>query len=472
MQQQRGAITAVIVALACLLAMPAMAQVDHTSFITGPITSGPEATQKCLECHEDQAMDFMKTSHWNWALEQEVHGKEVFRGKRDAINNFCTSVSANEIFCSGCHAGYGMEDVKTFDFTDKTKIDCLVCHDNTGTYKKAAGTGGMPASNLDLLNIAQNVGMPVRDNCGTCHFFGGGGDAVKHGDLDSSMSYPDRATDVHMDADGPDFQCQECHKTANHQITGNSLGVSPTGNSHFGCTQCHEAAPHAESRLNDHAEAVACQTCHIPYFAKNIATKMSWDWSTAGDDAKEHAADNKDKYGKHTYVKKKGTFEYGKMVQPEYAWYQDGAADAYLPGEKMDPTKVTKLAYPTSTIKDKEAKIYPFKVHRGQQIYDKNHKVFITAKVYGNGGYWKDFDWDKAAKLGMEENPIMIEKGLKYSGEYGFAPTEMYWRINHMVSPAEDALKCLDCHGDNGRMDWKALGYKGDPMSNKKWARK
>jgi len=159
------------------------------------------------------------------------------------------------------------------------------------------------------------------------------------------------------------------------------------------------------------------------------------------------------------------------MVKPEYAWYEDGKADAYLPGEKMDPTQVTKMAYPTSTFKDTNAKIYPFKVHRGKQIYDKKQNIFITAKVYGDGGYWKDFDWDKAAKLGMEANPIMIEKGLTYSGEYGFAPTEMWWRINHMVSPKEDALSCLDCHGDNGRLDWKGLGYKGDPMDNPKFAR-
>jgi hypothetical protein len=54
--------------------------------------------------------------------------------------------------------------------------------------------------------------------------------------------------------------------------------------------------------------------------------------------------------------------------------------------------------------------------------------------------------------------------GLPYSGKYGFAETAMYWRINHMVVPARDALGCLDCHGGGGRMDWKALGYKGDPL--------
>ena len=37
----------------------------------------------------------------------------------------------------------------------------------------------------------------------------------------------------------------------------------------------------------------------------------------------------------------------------------------------------------------------------------------------------------------------------------------MYWKVNHMVVPKADALKCNDCHGQNGRLDWKALGYAG-----------
>jgi hypothetical protein len=31
--------------------------------------------------------------------------------------------------------------------------------------------------------------------------------------------------------------------------------------------------------------------------------------------------------------------------------------------------------------------------------------------------------------------------------------TEMYWPLNHMVSPAEHSLKCIDCHTrENGRL--------------------
>ncbi|WP_374758365.1 tetrathionate reductase family octaheme c-type cytochrome [Shewanella sp. c952] len=438
-----------------------MASNPHSEYVEGPFTQGSDVTTQCIECHEDHAKDFMKSSHWTWELEQKLPGRTVKRGKKDAINNFCTSISGNEPRCTSCHAGYGWKD-NNFDFTDMTKVDCLVCHDTTGTYVKDPAGAGEVLAKVNLERVAKNVGAPVRDNCGTCHFFGGGGDAVKHGDLDSSMSYPDKATDVHMDTDGNDFQCQTCHTTEDHQITGNAMGVSPGGQNPIGCVNCHDATPHKNKKLNTHSATVACQTCHIPFFARNEATKMSWDWSTAGSDLEE----TKDQYGKKNYQKKKGNFVWGKMVEPEYAWY-NGNADAYMVGDKMDPTKVTKLTSPLGDINDSSAKIYPFKVHRGKQIYDSKQNIFVTAKVYGKGGYWKDYDWDKAAKLGMEANQVLADKGITYSGEHGFAATEMWWRINHMVSPKTEALKCSDCHNKGTRMNWQALGYDTDPMKSK-----
>ena len=445
-----------------LASLNAIADNPHKEAIQGPFTQGSQVTEQCIECHEDHAKDFMKSSHWTWELEQKLPGRTVKRGKKNAINNFCTSIAGNEPRCTSCHAGYGWKD-NSFDFSDMTKVDCLVCHDTTGTYIKDPAGAGEALAKVNLERVAQNVGMPVRDNCGTCHFYGGGGDAVKHGDLDSSMAYPDKATDVHMDTDGNDFQCQTCHTTEQHQITGNAMGVSPGGDNDIGCENCHDSAPHANKRLNTHTASVACQTCHIPFFARNEPTKMSWDWSTAGSDQEETV----DEYGKHTFMKKKGSFVWGKMVKPEYAWY-NGKADAYMVGDKMDPTKVTKLTTPLGDIADKTAKIYPFKVHRGKQIYDKKQNIFVTAKVYGKGGYWKEFDWDKAAKLGMEANQALAQQGIKYSGEHGFAETEMWWRINHMVSPKDQALKCNDCHNKGTRLDWQALGYDDDPMKNKK----
>jgi octaheme c-type cytochrome (tetrathionate reductase family) len=445
--------------------------VDHKE-ITGPFTSPMEVTQKCLECHEDAGHEVMQTSHWTWKREQDFGERGVVdRGKINTVNNFCISINGNWARCTSCHVGYGWKDAG-FDFSDASRIDCLVCHDTTGTYKKPGPAAGMPAGYtgnekfdkkpVDLVAVAQNVGTPSRDNCIVCHGFGGGGNNVKHGDIDSSMKKPTAAHDVHMGNDGQDFTCQTCHTTEQHRIKGNAMVVSPRGENHLTCTDCHDAEPHSETLLNQHMARVACQTCHIPSIAKEMPTKLSWDWSAAGEDIVDPP---KDDYGMHTYAKKKGSFVWGKNVTPTYAWY-NGKAEGYLLGDKIDPDQVTKLSYPLGDISDSTAKIYPFKVHSGKQIYDKVNKYFITPKLWPSGkdkldAYWKSFDWDKASAAGMKIT------GLDYSGEYGFAPTEMYWRLNHMVTPSDKALGCLDCHGDNGRLDWQKLGYDGDPMRQK-----
>jgi hypothetical protein len=46
----------------------------------------------------------------------------------------------------------------------------------------------------------------------------------------------------------------------------------------------------------------------------------------------------------------------------------------------------------------------------------------------------------------------MRDAGLPFSGKVGFVETKMHWPIAHMVAPAEDALRCADCHARDGRM--------------------
>ena len=176
---------------------------------------------------------------------------------------------------------------------------------------------------------------------------------------------------------------------------------------------------------------------------------MDWDWSTAGQDIPEDP---------HEYLKIKGSFVYERNFMPDYAWY-NGNADRYLLGDEMDPNEVTLLNQPLGSIDDPTAKIWPFKIHTAKQIYDTENNILLQPKTVGEGGYWTEFDWDLAAELGSEA------AGLDYSGKYGFADTEMYWAMTHMVQPKENALQCTECHSDNGRMDWDALGYNGDPMN-------
>jgi octaheme c-type cytochrome (tetrathionate reductase family) len=420
---------------------------DHAALITGPLETGPEATRACLECHTEAAREVMATSHWSWlGPEATIAGHEdpVRIGKRNLINNYCVSITSNWPRCTSCHAGYGWRD-ETFDFSDPTNVDCLVCHDQTGAYYKEPMGAGHPAPDVDLVAVAKSVGRPTRRNCGYCHFQGGGGDAVKHGDMDGTFYFPVERFDYHMGA--LHFQCVDCHRTEDHEMTGRALSVSADRTNRLECTSCHEPTPHEHERLNAHIGTVACQTCHIPRMAIGAPTKMEWDWSTAGQDL--------DIEDPHVYQKKKGSFVYRQNIPPEYYWY-NGRSGRYLQGDLIDPDAVTRLNPPEGGIGDAEARIWPFKVHRGAQIFDRVHKHFLVPKVVGAGGYWSEFDWNLAARLGSEA------AGLAYSGEYGFAETAMHWPITHMVVSADKAVQCTDCHG-GGRMDWRALGYDGDP---------
>ena len=421
--------------------------VDHSSLIEGPFETGSEVTLRCLECHAEAGEQMLQSVHWTWeSKEYQIEGRPepVTIGKKNSLNNFCIGIQSNWTGCTSCHAGYGWED-ENFDFSKSENIDCLVCHEQTGTYVKS--NSGLPAEGVDLVSVAQSVGYPDRDNCGGCHFSGGGGNAVKHGDLDEHLFNPSEGIDVHMG--GNDFVCTDCHQTENHEISGRSISVSLDNENQIYCTDCHSETLHEDERINSHGQSVACQTCHIPAGAVKDPTKMYWDWSTAGQDLPEDP---------HSYLKIKGSFVYEGDFVPEYYWYS-GIKDRYLLGDGIDPDQPAVLNPIEGDVNDPDAKIWPFKVHRANQPYDTVNNYLLQPKTVGEGGFWTDFDWDQALRLGSET------VGIEYSGEFDFAETEMYWPISHMVAPIEEALHCDDCHGDDGRLDWDALGYPGDPIT-------
>jgi len=206
---------------------------DHAEFeiLQKEFTSGEEVTEACLSCHTEASDQVMHSIHYNWDYEHPETGQTL--GKKNVINSFCGSVVGNEPRCTSCHAGYGWEDMNSPPPQQETAVDCLICHDTSGTYTKTATGAGHPpldpvkegtktitganAVAVDLTKAAQSVGAPTRDNCGQCHFYGGGGDNVKHGDLSSALSNPTKQVDVHMDAEGPNFTCSTCLVSDSHE---------------------------------------------------------------------------------------------------------------------------------------------------------------------------------------------------------------------------------------------------------------
>lgn len=449
---------------------------DHGKFeaLRGPFHDGPEVTQACLTCHTEAGHQFMRNIHWTWTYDNPKTGQQL--GKKFLVNTFCTNARGNEGMCAQCHAGYGWKD-ETFDFTNQANIDCVVCHDRTGTYYKTPNSAGNKACSvmfegkqpIQWAKVAQSVGLPARENCGGCHFYGGGGDGVKHGDLDSSLIHPDRKLDVHMDEQGLNFACTNCHVTNKHVWAGSRYDVmarDPEGSGKPGqrrdvatCESCHGTRPHPQTsltglKLNDHVKRVACQTCHIPTIARGgVATKTDWDWRTAGKTKNGEGYKEKNYTqgnGEHraTYKSIKGSFQYDENFPPHYAWFNGQMVYTTI-DTRFDPNQgPVDINHIEGTATDPNARIWPFKQMHTVQPYDKGNNTLVYMHLWGDdeNAYWGNYDFGKAIQTGMEKH------GLPYSGEYGFVETYSYWPITHMVAPKEDALACGECHAKQGRL--------------------
>lgn len=428
---------------------------DHSTFavLQQPFASPREMTAACLTCHKSRAGEVMKTAHWKWTSPDTlINGLVIHSGKMNVLNNFCVGIQSNEALCSTCHVGYGLSS-SDFDFAGPENVDCVVCHDNTGTYIKEKGKSGMVAAAVDLNLVAQHVGPASNRNCSNCHAKGGGGNNVKHGDLDMDMANPEKCTrevDVHMSGDGAGLNCSKCHITSHHEVRGvgpmtNASTLSDAPN-RASCAECHTDRPHTQPILNDHYKKIACQTCHIPLYAKLNKTKVFWDWSSAGKtrNGEYYEESNEDKT--KVFDSKHGTSVYGSNLKPEYRWW-NGIAGTTTLDTKINPADTVDMNQLSGDYKDSGSKIFPFKIMRGKIPYDTVNLTFIQFKSFGpkgSGALWSDFDWNKAAKAGMDY------AGKPFSGGIGFADTRSYWPLNHMVSPASEALSCSDCHSRNG----------------------
>jgi len=430
-----------------------------------------QGTKTCLKCHEKEAKSFFNSQHYQWQGEapQIVNSKGKRLGKINTINDFCTNPTANWIGdeknsrgetisngCSKCHAGLGLQPSPTESAEQLENIDCLICHAKgyqREIYKKDdGGFGWRPIlwKNREGLNtVSKRIIMPTRTNCLRCHAGSGGGQNYKRGDLEYDLSDCDRNFDVHMGKDGVNLDCIDCHRGEDHRVRGRGADLSGSDmpSKPISCdgTECHGAKPHASSVLNKHAERVYCATCHIPSFAKTDATDMVRDWS------KPFYNKEKDRYS--------ATIELKKDVTPVYAWYNGTTWEQLLgePVRKMADGSIGMMV-PQGSKADPKAKIYPFKLHKGRMPVLSGRDYILPIEVEE---FFKSGEMDKAVK-GAAERTYGVREASYYWND-----TVRYMGINHEAVPKEKALGCLDCHDTGKRLDWKALGYDGDPLMKK-----
>ena len=438
---------------------------DHTrhKVLQQDFKSGMEVTRACLSCHSEAEAQFHKTVHWTWLTDPADTGKQ-FGKAGNSLNNFCISANKNEDKgCLSCHPGWGT--------SRDSGVNCLVCHSQKEMNFDEAMTdikGFLEEGDAESLEIAteiqaelkeaaQSIGLPGRKNCGSCHFYGGGGDGVKHGDLDTSLAKPNKALDVHMGKDGKNFDCVRCHTTTLHNIAGRVYTLPAARErkslveddmaSKITCESCHTSTPHkAGSKANDHTDKVACQSCHIPEFARVNPTKMSWDWSQAGKTKDGKKYKTKDEFGKFDYMSIKGQMKWAKHIKPEYYWY-NGTIHSTTAKDSIDPGQTVKVSWPEGSRSEANARIYPFKVHRGKQPYDKVNNTLLAPLLSGKDGYWSTLDWNRALSKGQEALDI------PFSGQFDFVDTTYVFPITHMVAPKDNVVACTECHtGKDSRL--------------------
>ena len=470
----------------------ALTTADHSQFVQlqQDFESGPDVTRACLSCHTEAAKQVMKTQHWTWSSLNPKTGQTV--GKKTLVNNFCIGIAANYPNCTSCHVGYGWKD-KNFDFSVEENVDCLVCHDTTGTYRKPSGLAGHPVYKemeypprsgkilrpVDLQKVAQSVGKTSRYTCGACHYYGGHGNGVKHGDLDNSLEVPDKNLDVHMDALGLDFSCSTCHRGSGHTIAGSRFQMSVKRGGPLlrgmaeernpaSCESCHGNEPHTAKTManvkplkgytsvsmavivNNHNEKLACQTCHIPAMARGgVPTKLVWDWSQAGKmDAEGKPYETHDAKGHLVYDSAKGAFVLAENVIPSYVWFNGEVRYTTLADKIEKSQGFVPINRFMGSPTDGKSRIWPVKVYRGIQPYDPVNKTLVIPKTYEGdndpASYSIGFDWPKAVAAGM------ADRGAPFSGNVDFIRTQMIWPITHMVAPKEKTLACSECHSRNG----------------------
>lgn len=414
--------------------------------------------ENCLGCHAEQATEMFNTTHYQWVGDAPdmVNGAGQPQGKlTNAVNSYCINILGNWPVCGSCHAGRGLRPDDPGAGLEN--IDCLMCHSQDYAARRtrlADGTLGVSQPDDALV---QNPHKPTRANCLACHAKAGGGDGVKRGDLSlASGSNTDPDFDVHMNAAGADLACQACHAFENHKVIGKGSDIRPTDDlgrgAQVSCLTCHPdkntRKGHDSRKISDHITRVACQTCHIPTYAK-VATETHRDWRKHHDGS---PADENARPG-HPYTEKAAD------LIPVYRFWNRTSDNALLGDDASRTYDAHRDTWPTSIPLGNVAdgKLYPFKYKTAMQpktIAD-NRLVALNTYTYLKGS---------------GDAAVAIEQGLTAMGYPAHEPfewvlTDTHQLLNHGISPASKGLQCAACHGHTDRMDLQGeLGYqlKGD----------
>ena len=417
----------------------------------GLVWSGSDT---CLQCHTTQAHEVHSSVMYQWegATPDMASGPEKQGKISGAVNSYCVNILGNWDVCGNCHVGLGRPPTPEATTDQLSNIDCMVCHQSAYRRKKVDGlfVPDEGAMTISMDQAARTVHPPGRYNCLQCHAKAGGGDAVKRGDLTmAQISTTDRDFDVHMATTGGDMRCQECHTFTDHKVAGKGSDLRPTDSADVPeCSDCHSNMigedGHEGDYVERHISRVACQTCHIPIYAKDAADSPS---SEATETHRTWLETHSTAAPFHP------TLHTDNDLIPEYRFWNRKSSNYLLHDvAEIDPATGR---YPTSRplgdVADSQAKLYAFKYKTAEQpfAHDKSKLIAIDTSVFFATG-----DPIAATEQGL------VNMGLSANEPYSWIETDTFQMLNHQVSSGDAALDCNDCHGSTARMNLQGeLGY-------------
>jgi hypothetical protein len=409
---------------------------------------------QCLQCHESEAREMHASVHYQWkgAAIMMTSGPQIQGKIAGAVNSYCINIEGNWEGCGKCHAGQGDKPTETADGNQLANIDCLMCHQKD--YKRKLVNGkwvpDTAAMSITLDEAVITAQLPTREDCLRCHAYAGGADAVKRGDITQAHSNTsDSNFDVHMSAGGENMNCTSCHTTNHHQIAGKGSDLRPSESlTQMSCADCHSdkasGSGHGDPDIDKHVARVACQTCHIPVYARNAS-------DTAATEATETHRTWRSTHSTSAPFHPAATL--ANNLQPEYLFY-DGTSSCANLGEVANVDQSTGN-YPTSrpngSVSTINSKLHAFKYKTAEQPRVNRTGEFLALDT---SMYFATGDGDASARQGL------VNMGLSSNEPYSWIITETYQMLNHEVSPHSQALDCSACHGTTTRMDLKGkLGY-------------
>jgi len=322
--------------------------------------------------------------------------------------------------------------------------------------------------------------------------------------------------DVHAAAG---MACIDCHTTQGHLIARGTHTTTLMANDlpevEITCIGCHDEEPHNPATpdgqaINAHLERLACQICHIPSLHPDNVTRRDFAVTEFETDP-----------GIYIYHDSGKEHEPGSGIA--YAWWN---GDATFLGNPMgdNPNEAglyrfydARFRWPEFADFDYEqwyettmrpliragrpSKLYAMKRFNGKQHIDlANMGPFGGMFVpYNLPTYYRDGDPDAAARAEMDKPMMgmmydwmfkfyMMDRFMSYmaidgwnTGAYEdvragrnvearWIPTDAMLETSHAIR-LEGALTCDRCHGPDGILDWRALGYKPDEIGRLSAAR-